>query len=296
MPSKVAFIGLGTMGLPMAVNLSSAGFDVTGYNRSPHKAQALAQRGGQAASSIAAAVDGADAVITMLPDSPDVETVLLGEGGVFATAPEGALVIDMSTIIPETARALAQEGEKRGFCVLDAPVSGGESGAIAGKLAVMVGGPKTDVEAAAPLFEAVGATFVRVGPAGAGQTVKAANQLIVAGNLQLVAEALVFLEGHGVDAEAAMSVLGGGMAGSAVLEQKGAGMRQRRFEPGFRAELHDKDMRIATSAAREAGVAIPVAALAAQFMAALCAQGDGALDHSALLKIVEQLSGRQSPS
>ncbi|MGH3588529.1 MAG: NAD(P)-dependent oxidoreductase, partial [Pseudonocardia sp.] len=240
--TSIGFVGLGIMGLPMAANLAAAGFEVTGYNRSKAKADLLAERGGHAAGSVAEAVRGADVVVTMLPDSPDVREVLLGEDGVFAHARPGALVIDASTIRPDVARELAAAGAERGFRVVDAPVSGGEQGAIEGTLSIMVGGAVEDVAAARPVLDAVGATIVHVGPAGAGQTVKAANQLIVAGNIELVAEALVFLEAHGVDTEAATEVLGGGLAGSTVLQRKAAGMRAREFAPGFRIDLHHKDL------------------------------------------------------
>jgi 2-hydroxy-3-oxopropionate reductase len=173
-------------------------------------------------------------------------------------------------------------------------VSGGEHGAIDGKLSIAVGGADRDFADAVPVFEAVGATVVHVGPSGAGQTVKAANQLIVAGNLQLLAEALVFLEAHDVDTNAALQMLRGGMAGSTVLERKAASMVARDFQPGFRVELHDKDMGIVTSAAREAGVVIPLGAAVAQLLAALRAQGDGGLDHSALYTLVSRLSGRDT--
>ncbi|MDS1271202.1 2-hydroxy-3-oxopropionate reductase [Lipingzhangella sp. LS1_29] len=293
---NVAFIGLGIMGLPMAKNLVSAGFSVTGYNRSPHKSAQLAEAGGSAAASVAEAVGGADTVITMVPDSPDVEAVLLGEDGVFANAKPGALVIDMSTIRPDVARTMATHGHDRGFRVLDAPVSGGEAGAVEGKLSIMVGGHPEDFESARSVFDVLGTTPVLVGPAGAGQTVKAANQLIVAGHLELLAEALVFLEAHGVDTQAGLEVLGGGLAGSTVLARKGEGMRNRSFQPGFRAELHDKDLGIVTAAAREAGVTIPLGAQVAQLVGALKARGDGGLDHSALLKLVEELSTRPNQS
>src|SRR5438093_1295864 len=241
---------------------------------------------------IADAVREADVVATMVPDSPDVQDVLAGAGGVFENAPSGALVIDFSSIRPDVAAALAAEGAERGFRVLDAPVSGGEAGAIEGVLSIMVGGAAEDFAAAAPVFDAVGKTVVHVGPAGSGQTVKAANQLMVAGHLELLAEAIVFLEAYGVDTEAALRVLGGGLAGSTVLQRKGATMLARDFKPGFRIALHDKDMGIVTAAAREAGVVIPLGAAVAQLVASLKAQGDGGLDHSALLKLVSQLSGR----
>jgi 2-hydroxy-3-oxopropionate reductase len=296
--TKIAFIGLGIMGGPMAANLVKAGFEVTGYNRSPAKAEPLVAAGGRAANSIADAVRDADVVATMVPDSPDVRAVLTGEdgedgeGGVFAHAPANALVIDFSTIRPDVAVALAAEGHDRGFRVLDAPVSGGEAGAVEGTLSIMVGGPAEDFAAAQPVFDAVGQTIVHVGPAGSGQTVKAANQLMVAGHLGLLAEAITFLEAHGVDTEAALRVLGGGLAGSTVLQRKGPAMLARDFTPGFRIALHDKDLGIVTAAAREAGVVIPLGSTAAQLVASLKAQGDGGLDHSALLKLIQQLSGR----
>lgn len=294
MSKTIAFIGLGIMGLPMAKNLVSAGFTVRGFNRTPAKAEALAEAGGQAAATIAEAVDGADVIITMVPDSPDVENVLLGDEGILASAAAGATWIDFSTIRPDVATDLAEQAKEKGLKPLDAPVSGGEPGAIDGVLSIMVGGEKSDFDAVSEVFDAVGKTIVLVGPSGAGQTVKAANQLIVAGNIQLVAEALVFLEAHGVDTEAGLKVLNGGLAGSTVMARKGEAMRGRRFQPGFRIALHDKDMKIVTAAAREAGVAIPLGALVAQFVGALKAQGHGGLDHSALLMVVEQLSAQES--
>jgi 2-hydroxy-3-oxopropionate reductase len=290
--TTIAFIGLGIMGAPMAGHLIDAGHDVVGYNRSRPAVDKLVERGGRAASSVADAVRDAEVVITMVPDSPDVEQVALGDEGVYAAAKPGTLHIDCSTIRPDVARALAAAGNERGIRVVDAPVSGGEAGAKEGTLSIMVGGAAEDVEAARPYLDVVGGTVVHVGPAGAGQTVKAANQLIVAGNIQLLAEALVFLEAHGVDTEAATEVLGGGLAGSTVLQRKAAGMRAREFAPGFRIDLHHKDMGIVTAAAREAGVAIPLGAHVAQLVGALRAMGHGDLDHSALLLLVERLSGR----
>jgi 2-hydroxy-3-oxopropionate reductase len=292
--STIAFIGLGIMGAPMAGHLIDAGHDVVGYNRSRPAVDALVERGGRAADSVADAVRDAEVVITMVPDSPDVEQVALGDEGVYAAAKPGTLHIDCSTIRPDVARALAAAGNERGIRVVDAPVSGGEAGAKEGTLSIMVGGSAEDVEAARPYLDVVGGTVVHVGPAGAGQTVKAANQLIVAGNIQLLAEALVFLEAHGVDTEAATEVLGGGLAGSTVLQRKAAGMRAREFAPGFRIDLHHKDLGIVTAAAREAGVTIPLGAHVAQLVGALRAMGHGDLDHSALLLLVERLSGRST--
>src|SRR6478672_4391231 len=241
------------MGSPMAVHLAKAGHHVVGYNRSPQRTAALVEAGGSAADSIAKAVAGADVVAVMVPDSPDVQAVLAGENGVFDNAPAGALIIDFSSIRPDVTTALAAQAAERGFRLIDAPVSGGEAGAI-----------------------------------------NAANQLIVAGNIELLAEAIVFLEAYGVDTKAAVEVLGGGLAGSAVLNQKAQKMLDRSFEPGFRIELHHKDLGIVTAAAREAGVVAPLGAVVAQLMASARANGDGGLDHSALFRGVERLSGHGS--
>lgn len=290
--TTIAFIGLGIMGSPMAVHLAKAGHQVVGFNRSPDKAQPLVAAGGQAAGSIAEAVRDADVVAVMVPDSPDVHDVLTGEDGVFANAKPATLVIDFSSIRPDVTVELAELAQAKGFRLLDAPVSGGQAGAENAALSIMVGGAEADFSAAKPLLDVVGKTVVHVGPSGSGQTVKAANQLIVAGNIQLLAEAVIFLEAYGVDTKAAIEVLGGGLAGSKVLDQKGEKMLARSFDPGFRIELHHKDLGILTSAAREAGVVVPLGALVAQLMASAKAVGDGGLDHSALLRGVERLSGR----
>lgn len=290
--THVAVIGLGIMGLPMAINLVAAGHTVTGYNRSQGRIDKLTAEGGSGASSIADAVAEGDVVITMLPDSPDVEEVVGGAGGVFANARQGALWIDASSIRPDVAARLADEARVAGLRPLDAPVSGGEQGAIDRALSIMVGGDAADFDAARDVFAAVGKTIVHVGPSGSGQTVKAANQLIVAVNIGVLAEAITFLEAYGVDTAAALKVLGGGLAGSKVLDQKGQKMLDRNFDPGFRLALHHKDLGIVTSAAREAGVATPLGALAAQLVASLVTTGDGGLDHSGLFKLINQLSGR----
>jgi 2-hydroxy-3-oxopropionate reductase len=291
--TRIAFIGLGIMGLPMATNLVRAGHDVAGHNRSEPKRARLAEAGGTAAGSVADAVRDAEVIITMLPDSPDVAEVVLGRGGVLESAGDGALLIDMSTISPATARTVAERAAKAGLHALDAPVSGGEQGAIDGTLSIMVGGEQAAFDDARPLLDVLGKTIVHVGPTGSGQTVKAANQLIVAGAIELVAEALTFLDAHGVDLRPAVEVLAGGLAGSAVLDRKAKGMLAHEFDPGFRVDLHHKDLGIVVDAAREAGVVIPLGAAVAQLMAAVRAQGHGDLDHSALLLGVEKLSGRE---
>jgi 2-hydroxy-3-oxopropionate reductase len=290
--TSIAFIGLGIMGSPMAVHLAKAGHDVAGYNRTPEKAKPLIDAGGRAAESVAEAVADAEVVAVMVPDSPDVREVLAGENGVFANAKPGTLIIDFSSIRPDVTVELAEQAVAQGFRLIDAPVSGGEAGAINAALSIMVGGTAEDFAEAQPILDVVGKTVVHVGPNGSGQTVKAANQLIVAANIQVLAEAVIFLEAYGVDTTAALKVLGGGLAGSKVLDQKGQKMLDRSFDPGFRIELHHKDLGIVTSAAREAGVVIPVGALLGQLMASAKAVGDGALDHSALLRGVERLSGR----
>jgi len=287
---RIGFIGLGIMGGPMAANLVKAGFTVTGHNRSPAAAQRLVAAGGGAASSAAEAVRDADVIITMLPDSPDVEQVALGE--ILPAARPDALYIDMSTVRPQTSVAVARAFAAQGVRTLDAPVSGGEQGAIEAKLSIMVGGSAEAFEQARPVLEALGTTIEHVGPDGAGQTVKAANQLVVAGTIELVAEAIVLLDASGVDTEAGLRVLGGGLAGNRIIDRRAESMLARRYEPGFRVDLHHKDLGIGLEVARDAGVVVPVGALVAQLMAALRARGDGSLDHTALLKLVEALSGR----
>ncbi|WP_030812790.1 2-hydroxy-3-oxopropionate reductase [Streptomyces sp. NRRL S-337] len=289
--STIAFVGLGIMGSPMAVNLAEAGHTVVGWNRSPGRADALVAAGGKEAGSIAEAVRDADVVITMVPASPQVEAVAYGPDGILENARPGTLFIDHSSITPQTSIDLAKAAADKGIRVLDAPVSGGEAGAVEGVLSIMVGGARADFDAARPVFDAVGATVVHCGPHGAGQTVKAANQLIVAVNLQALAEAVVFLEKSGVDLGAALEVLGGGLAGSTVLARKKDGILARDFTPGFKLELHHKDMGIVTDAARTVGATLPAGAVAAQLIASAVARGDGALDHSALLRGVELLSG-----
>ncbi|MGV4927353.1 2-hydroxy-3-oxopropionate reductase (plasmid) [Streptomyces sp. BHT-5-2] len=288
---KIAWIGLGIMGSPMSENLIKAGYDVTGYTLEADKLQRLAAAGGTAATSIAQAVREADVIITMVPASPQVEAIAYGPDGILANAKRGALLIDMSSITPQTSIDLATNAAEKGIRVLDAPVSGGEAGAIEAVLSIMVGGNRDDFDAATPILQALGKTIVLCGPHGSGQTVKAANQLIVAVNIQACAEAVVFLEKSGVDLPAALDVLGGGLAGSTVLARKTGNFINRDFKPGFRIDLHHKDMGIVTDAARTVGAALPVGSVVANLVASLRAQGDGNLDHSALLRGVERLSG-----
>jgi 2-hydroxy-3-oxopropionate reductase len=276
----------------MASNLLAAGFEVIGFDLVPEALGRLEAAGGTVAASTGQAAAEADVVITMLPNHPHVEAAALGEGGVLDSAKPGTLYIDMSSIRPATARRLAEVGAERGIRVLDAPVSGGEKGAVDGVLSVMVGGAPEDFAAAQPVFAPLGKTVVHVGPAGAGQTVKAANQLVVGGTYALVAEAVVLLEASGLDASVGLDVLAGGLAGSRILELKRKSMVAREFQPGFRIDLHHKDMGIILDAARDAEVALPVGNLVAALISAARAQGYGSLDHSALLKVAENLSGK----
>ncbi|MFO7165486.1 MAG: NAD(P)-dependent oxidoreductase [Mycolicibacterium hassiacum] len=287
---RVGFIGLGVMGAPMAGHLLDAGFEVGVFNRSPEKMAPLVDRGARAASDARDAAAGADVVITMLPDSPDVEQVVLGDGGVLTAMPPGSLFIDCTTVRPATSRAVAAAAAQRGIGAVDAPVSGGEVGAIAGTLAVMAGGSAEDVQRARPVLDAFAGSVQHVGPAGAGQTVKAANQMLVAGNLALLAEAIVFLEAAGIDPSTGLSAIAGGLAGSRCLDVKSPNMIKRDFTPGFRSVLHRKDLRIAADCAAESGIALPVTALVSQLIAAVCARGGGDLDHGAVLTVIDALS------
>jgi 2-hydroxy-3-oxopropionate reductase len=288
---KIGFIGLGIMGSPMAAHLAEAGHTVRGFDVNPDSVAKLVAAGGEGAAGITGAVEGAEVVITMLPNHPQVEDVVLGQTGVLETAKPGTLLIDMSTIRPETSTEIAKAAREKEIRVLDAPVSGGEAGAKQATLSIMVGGEPDDFAAARPVFDAVGKTIVHVGPHGAGQVVKAANQLVVGGIYGLVGEAIVLMEGSGVDAKTGLDVLAGGLAANRILDLKRESMVARRFQPGFRIDLHHKDMGIALAAARQADVSLPLTGLVAQLVAAGRAMGYGSLDHSALLKVTEALSG-----
>ena len=290
MAQRIGFIGLGIMGKPMALNLLKAGYTLTVFNRSRPAIDELVAAGATAGASVADVASQSDIVITMLPDSPDVEGVMLGQGGILAGAREGLLVIDMSTIAPAVAQRVADEAHQRGVRTLDAPVSGGDKGAIAGTLSIMVGGSVEDFERALPVFEAIGKTITHCGPSGAGQTVKACNQVAVALTIQAVSEALVLGSKAGVQPEIILKVLGGGLAQSRVMDMRGPTMIEHRFEPGFKARLHQKDLRIITQTAQTYGVVLPMTTLVDQLFTALIEGGGGDLDHSALLTVVEQLS------
>ncbi len=290
MAEKVGFIGLGIMGKPMARNLMEAGYELVVYNRSREKADELAEEGATAAASPREVAEQSDVVVTMLPDSPEVREVVAGEDGVLEGIEEGSLLVDMSTISPVVTEELAAETEKKGARMLDAPVSGGEPGAVEGTLSIMVGGSEEDFERVRPIFDILGDTVVRVGGVGSGQVVKACNQIVVALVIEAVSEALVLGSKAGVEPAKIIEVLSGGLAGNKVMEAKKSFFLEHNFDPGFRIELHRKDLSIALSAAREYGVALPVTAIVDQMLEALVAQGSGDRDHSAILTLIEDLA------
>jgi 2-hydroxy-3-oxopropionate reductase len=289
MAEKVGFIGLGIMGRPMAKNLMEAGYELVLQNRSPEKAEELAEEGNAtAAGSPRAVAEACDIVITMLPDSPDVEAVVDGEEGILEGIREGALLVDMSTISPVVTEELSEKVREKGASMLDAPVSGGDVGAIEGALSIMVGGSEEDFERARPLFDVMGKVATHVGPIGAGQVVKACNQIVVALTIEAVSEALVLGSRGGVAPEKLVEALTGGLARSAVMEAKKEKFFSHDFEPGFRIELHHKDLGIALAAGREYGVALPVTAIVDQMLEVSKAKGRGDRDHSALLTLLEE--------
>ena len=288
---RIGFIGLGIMGKPMATRLVRAGFDVVVFNRSSGAVDELTDAGAQAAGSPREVAERSDVVITMLPDSPDVEAVVLGDEGVLEGVREGMLLIDMSTIAPSTSRAVHAVLAERGVDAVDAPVSGGEPAAVDGELSIMAGGSEEGVARARPLFEELGKASTHIGPPGAGQVTKAANQVVVALTIQAVAEALTLAAKAGVDPARVREALLGGLAQSKILEVHGERMLEGRFDPGFRIELHRKDLAIALQVAREEGVALLATAQVAELFNALIAQGDGGRDHSALATLHGQLSG-----
>jgi 2-hydroxy-3-oxopropionate reductase len=289
MAENLGFIGLGIMGRPMAKNLMDANYELVLHNRSPEKAEELAKEGNATvARSPKEVAESCDIVITMLPDSPDVEAVVAGEGGVLEGIRDGALLVDMSTISPVVTEELSEKVREKGASMLDAPVSGGDVGAIEGALSIMVGGSEEDFQRARPVFDVMGKVATHVGPIGAGQVVKACNQIVVALTIEAVSEALVLGSKGGVAPEKLVEALSGGLAGSAVMEAKKEKFFSHDFEPGFRIELHHKDLGIALAAGREYGVALPATAIVDQMLEALKAKGRGDRDHSALLTLLEE--------
>ncbi len=294
MKETIGFIGLGLMGKPMSLNLLKAGYPVVVHSRSPGPVLEVEKQGAKTASSPSEVAAAADVVITMLPDTPDVEKVLTAENGVFAGMRPGALIIDMSTISPVVTRRLAAEAERRGATMLDAPVSGGDIGAINATLSIMVGGPEAAFQRALPIFEALGKSIVRIGESGAGQICKACNQLVAAQTIQAVSEALVLAAKAGVDAAKVRQALLGGFAQSRILEVHGQRMLDHTFIPGFRACLHLKDLEITLATGREYGVPLPGTAQATELYKALLAAGHGDDDNSALFLVIEEMAGKGS--
>jgi 2-hydroxy-3-oxopropionate reductase len=287
---RLGFIGLGIMGKPMARNLLNAGYHVVVHNRSRPAIDALVAEGAASRATPRDVAAACDILITMLPDTPDVAGVYAGDDGAFEALRPGWLAIDMSTISPRVGRELCERARISGAEMLDAPVSGGDKGAIAGTLSIMVGGSERAFERALPVLSALGTTVVRVGDAGTGQIVKACNQVVVAGVIAAVAEGLVLGAKSGVAPEKIVEVLQGGLASTRVLEMRGEKMLSGAFDPGFRIQLHIKDLRIALELAREAGVILPLTAEIEQMMQALRTAGREDYDHSGLITFIEDLA------
>jgi len=288
---RIAFIGLGTMGAAMAANLRRAGFEVTAWNRTPGRADALEAMGVALAPTPAEAARNADVVVSCVSDTPDVEAVLFGADGVASGLASGSLVIDCSTISPAATASFAGRLRGQGIGFVDAPVSGGSEGAKNATLTIFVGGEPDDVARARPVLGAMGTTITHFGPAGSGQAVKAVNQVVIAGVYLAVAEGMVLAMKAGLDPEVVAAALGGGVAKSWILENRSGKMIRNDYPLGFRTSLHLKDLRIALDLARSTGTVLPVSALAAQLEAGLVARGYGDEDMSNLARAIRSLSG-----
>ena len=292
--TTVGFIGLGIMGAPMAKNLLDAGYDVVGYNRSQEPVDEHAEYGGESGESPEDVTERVDVVITCLPDSPVVEDVLRSEDGVLEGVSEGTVVVDMSTISPTTTEALAEEVSERGGEMLDAPISGGEEGAIDGSLSIMVGGDESTLEEHMDLFEVMGETVTHCGPSGAGQTTKACNQIVVAAQMVSVSEALVFAKKAGADLEAVVDAISGGAAGCWTLDNRAPSMIQGDFDPGFFASYQYKDLRIAMEAGEAFGAPMAGTAVAHELYKAMETTGRGRDDNSGVMQVIEDLAGEEA--
>jgi 2-hydroxy-3-oxopropionate reductase len=286
---NVGFIGLGVMGRPMAANLVRAGHRLA-VNRVKPVSQFLVEAGAMAADTPKAVAEASDVIITMVPDTPDVEAVLFGAGGVAEGLAPGKLVIDMSTISPVATQHFAARIAALGGDYVDAPVSGGDIGARDGTLTIMAGGSEAAFERARPLFEAMGRTVTLVGPVGSGQTAKVANQIIVGLTVEAVGEALLFAQRAGADVAKVRAALMGGYAASRILEVHGQKMIEQSFAPGFRIRLHRKDLKLAVDAAQALDLALPNTAQVHQWFSAAIGRGDGDLDNSALIRTLDALS------
>ncbi|MEJ5212041.1 MAG: 2-hydroxy-3-oxopropionate reductase [Burkholderiales bacterium] len=290
---NIAFIGMGIMGKPMAINLKKAGHIVYVHGRRPESMEEPARAGCVPCPSSADAASRAEIIIIMVSDTPDVEQVIFGDNGVIHGARPGSVVVDMSTISPTATRRFAAELAQQQIDMLDAPVSGGEIGAIQGTLSIMVGGKPEVFQRVKPVFEAMGKNVVHVGDHGAGQVAKACNQIVVAVTIEAVAEALLFARKNGVDPAKVREALMGGFAGSRILEVHGKRMLDNDYKPGFKTRLHQKDMNIVMQTARELGLSLPGAALVMQHLNALMGTGGAELDSAAVMKIVERASGME---
>ena len=290
MAEQIGFVGLGIMGKPMARNLMQAGYALTVYDIVGEPVEELATEGATPAASSAEVAAATDKIITMLPDSADSERAILGPNGVLEGAKPGSIVIDMSSISPIVSQKIAAECARQGVAMLDAPVSGGEPGAINGTLAIMVGGPQEIFDQCVDLLRVMGGNVALTGEVGAGNTTKLANQIIVALNITALSEALVLAQKAGVDPEKVFQAIRGGLAGSAVMEAKAPMMLERNFQAGFRIRLHQKDLRNVLQAAQELNVPLPATALVQQMLGALVNAGESEADHSAILHFVENLA------
>ncbi|HEU4671795.1 MAG TPA: NAD(P)-dependent oxidoreductase [Candidatus Limnocylindrales bacterium] len=288
---RVGVIGLGTMGVAMAANVRAKGFETTVWNRTPGRSAALVETGAAEAGSPANVARDSDVVLLSVSDTPDVEAVLFGPGGVEEGAHAGLVVVDTSTISPSATRTFAERLRARGADLVDAPVSGGSEGARNATLTVFVGGEEASVERVRPVLEAIGRTITHFGPVGSGQAVKAVNQVVIAGTYLGVAEGLVLAMKAGLDPDKVVAALGGGVAGSWILQNRSARMIANDYPLGFRISLHLKDLGIALGLAREVGAALPVAGLAQQLENGLVGRGYGDEDNSDLARAIRELSG-----
>ncbi len=290
MPEQIGFVGLGIMGRPMVRNLMKAGYSVTVYDIVADAVEELASEGAIPATSSDEVASKTDTIITMLPDSADSERAILGEGGVLAGAKKGSIIIDMSSIAPSMSQKIFQECANEGVEMLDAPVSGGEPGAINATLAIMVGGKQDIFDKCYDLLSVMGSNVVLTGDIGAGNITKLANQIIVAANIEALSEAMVLAQKAGVDPERVFNAIRGGLAGSTVMEAKAPMMLDRNFRAGFRIRLHQKDLRNVLQTAQELNVPLPVTALLQQMLGSLVNDGEQDLDHSAILHFLEKLA------
>jgi 2-hydroxy-3-oxopropionate reductase len=290
---QIGFIGLGIMGKPMAENLIKAGYALTVYDVVPERLDAVVKAGARAGASSKDVAAKSQIVITMLPNSPDVKEAVLGAAGVLEGAKRGLILIDMSSIAPLASRQIAAKAKEKGVIMLDAPVSGGEPRAKEGTLAIMVGGPQETFEKVKDILGVMGASVTHVGDIGSGNIAKLANQIIVALNIAAVSEAMVLATKAGVDPEKVFAAIRGGLAGSAVLDAKMPLILKGSFQPGFRIELHIKDMANALDTARELGVPVPLSSVVMELMQALRVDGKGGQDHGGIVQLYEKLANVQ---